>query len=155
MNIAAEMQHCMVTLDVQRAREIWAHLFPHLPPIKNDEEMLVTLHVARTQSDILNTNLRYYSHCWLIERGYPSTLPDHMRKPAERMYPRVKQSVGISVNASSDLFKPIIGHVRSAMSDAVEEIYADGREKDVSLIKQRMKEAKRDTVRRLLGVRNG
>jgi hypothetical protein len=152
MNLAGEMQHLMVSLDVKRAREIWRKVAPHLHQPKSDEEMLTTLHLARTQSEVLNVKLRYYSHSWLNERGLPSLLPDPMRPAADRMYPRKVQSVGISVNSRSSLFRPIVGHIRGAMEDAVKEVYADGHASDIPLIKSRMTEARQGIVRKLLGV---
>lgn len=152
MNIAGEMQHCMVSLDVTRAREIWKLVSPHLPPITSDAEMLATLHLARTQSPIVADRLRFYSHCWLLDHGHPSALPDNLRPAAERMYPRTVTSVGISVNARSDLTRLIVPYVRGAMEDAVMEIYADGKSEDVDLLKRRMLEARRSTIHKLLGV---
>lgn len=153
MNLAGEMQSCMVSLDVKRAREIWGVVAPHLPPITSDEEMLKTLHLARTQSKVLNTKLRFYSHRWLCERNLPSLLPDELKPSAEKMYPRNIQSVGISVNARSDLTRPIIKEVRVAMENAVNEVYADGRASDIDLIKQRMIEARHSVTRKLLGIK--
>jgi hypothetical protein len=153
MNLAGEMQYCMVKLDVERAKEIWRKVSPHLPPITSDEEMLTTLHLARTQSEAVNTRMRFYSHCWLRERGYPSALPDSMRQSADRMYPRTERSVGISLNSRSDLTRPILPLVRNAMEDAVLDIYADRKQDDIDLIKRQMMEARRTTVRKLLGVR--
>jgi hypothetical protein len=147
------MQFCMVSLDVKRAREVWKLVAPHLPLIKSDAEMLATLHLARTQSSLVTDKLRFYSHCWLLERGHPSALPDKLKPAAERMYPRMVRSVGISMNARSDLFRPIVGQVRGAMEDAVLEVYSDGKSEDIPLIKQRMSEARKNTVRRLLGIK--
>jgi hypothetical protein len=142
----------MVTLDVPRARAIWGDVFPHLPAIESDDHMLLTLHMARTQSEAFNERLRFYSHRWLSERGYPSQLPDKLRPSAERMYPVKSSSVGISVNIKSELFRPIASHVRGAMEDAVSEVYADGKQDDVSLIKNRMMEARRRVIKKLIGI---
>jgi len=150
--IIEEMQRCMADLDVQRAKAVWARVFRHLPPITSDEEMLTTLHVARTQNPQIKERLRFYSHCWLVERGLPSMLPDALRPAAERMYPRKVSSVGISINARSDLTRLIVPYVRGAMEDAVNEIYADGKGDDIDLLKRRMLEARRSTVHKLLGV---
>jgi hypothetical protein len=152
VNLAGEMQWCMVEMDVERARKIWPLIAPHLPPISNDQEMLSTLHLARTQSEVLALKLRYYSHCWLIERGLPTMLPDHLRPSAERMYPRSQTAVGISINTKSELFGPVMTKVRGAMEDAVLEIYADGRSEDTGLIKRRMFEARHRIIKKLLGV---
>jgi hypothetical protein len=153
MNVSGEMQMLMVTLDVTRARELWREKFSHLPQPKSDEEMLATLHIARTQSEIITDKLRYYSHAWLRERGLPTHLPDHMRQPAERMYPVNVPCVGISINTKSDLMRPIVPLVRGAMENAVLEAYADGHAAEPVLIKGRMMEARKTTVRKLLGVK--
>jgi hypothetical protein len=153
MNIAGEMQKCMVVFDIERTRQLWPIAFPHLPPITSDGEARAMLHLARTSSEALNTRLRFYSHQWLLERNLPSALPDHLRPSAERMYPRVAKAVGISVNANSELMRPIVPFVREAMSHAVLETFADGHKDDSDVVKRRMMEAKRTTVRKLLGVK--
>jgi hypothetical protein len=38
------------------------------------------------------------------------------------------------------------------MEDAVMEVYSDGKSEDIPLIKRRMSEARRTTIRKLLGV---
>jgi len=153
MNLAGEMQKCMVVLDVERARQLWPIAFPHLPPITNNGEALQMLHLARTASEMLNTRLRFYSHQWLLERNLPSALPDHLRPSAERMYPRVVKAVGTAVHTSSDWIRPIIPLVRAAMSNAVLETFADGHEDDSDIVRRRILEAKQTTVRKLLGVK--
>lgn len=94
---------------------------------------------------------RYYSHRWCLDHGVMSLLPDHEKPAAERMYPQVASSVGISVKGISDLTAPVVPHVRSAMEHAVLEAYADGRKDDIPHIKLRMKEARATTMRKLLG----
>jgi hypothetical protein len=148
------VQECMTALDVERARKIWGVAFPHLPSIDSDVHMLITLHMARTQSETIDERLRFYSHQWLSERGYPSQLPDKLRPAAERLYPIKVSSVGISVNIKSELFRPLVTHVRGAMENAVMEVYSDGKQDDVNLIRQRMFEARRFTVRKLLGIKS-
>jgi hypothetical protein len=146
------MQECLVSLDLERARAIWQAVNPHLKPITTDAEMLATLHLARTQNDAVDDRLRFYSHCWLMERGLPSMLPDHLKPAADRMYPRKQSAVGISVNSQSELFRPVLSHVRTAMEGAVNELYADGHAENIKLIRHRMFEARRDTLRKLLGI---
>ena len=114
--------------------------------------MLATLHLARTQNDGIAERLRFYSHSWLSERGLPSMLPDHLKASADRIYPRVQSAVGISVNSQSELLRPVLVHVRSAMENAVSEVYADGHAENIGLIKRRMLEARRATLRKLLGI---
>jgi hypothetical protein len=153
MNLAGEMQKCMVTLDVERARQLWPAAFPQLPAITNNGEALRMLHLARTASETLNARLRFYSHQWLLERNLPSALPDHLKPSAERMYPRVVKAVGTAVHTSSELMRPIVPLVREAMSNAVLETFADGHQDDSDIVRRRIMEAKQTTVRKLLGVK--
>jgi hypothetical protein len=74
---------------------------------ESDAEALVTLHHARTQAESIALKLRAWSHRWLLEHGYPSGLPDHLKPSAERIYPRVVEGVGISVNFRSPILQPI------------------------------------------------
>lgn len=141
----------METLDVARARQIWNEGLPGMPSIDSDADMLVTLHLARTRSSSIAKRLRYYSHCWLIDRGLQSVLPDELKPAAERMYPRIVSSVGISVNSGSSLLKPAIPIIRTSMEEAVLEVYADNRGDDIPFVRERMSEAKRKAVRKLFG----
>lgn len=141
---------CMATLDVVTARKLWAEVAPHLDQPKTDHDMLVVLHMARTQSDAIRQEQRFYSHRWLTERGLPSQLPDHLRQSAERMYPVVKSAVGISVNFSSPEMKPAGDYIEGAICDVIENCYADGKE-DPAYVKPRMDEAGQIARRRIFG----
>jgi hypothetical protein len=143
-------QQALIDLDVTDARKLWAFVTPHLPQ-PDDTGMLVMMHRARTQASSMPLRLRAYSHRWLLDAGYPSGLPDELKPSAERIYPQVVEGVGISVNAKSGLFKPIVQHVEQAMIDAVNDAYADGRT-DPEFIKSRLHDARVNTVRKLLGV---
>src|SRR5262245_14354617 len=155
INYSAAVRECLESGDVALMRKLWKHIAPHLPQPRNDEEALITLHMARTGSNTVETKKRMYSHCWLKERSYPSQLPDSMRASAERMYPITVKAVGTSINASSPLFREVLVPVKSAVKDAILEIHADGKIDDSPLVKKRIIEAKETTVRKLLGVRNG
>jgi hypothetical protein len=122
-----------------------------MPQPKSDHDAMITLHMARTSMSSLTKRQRYYSHRWLLDHNCMSMLPDEEKPSAERMYPQVVSSVGISVNSGSDLVKPIIPLVRGAMEDAVQEAYSDGRRDDIPHIRTRMAEARRTVVRKLLG----
>lgn len=148
---SAEFRRCMVELDIAAMRRLWRHVSPHLPQPKTDEQTLAALHLARTQARSMPLKLRAYSHRWLIERGMPSQLPDRLRPTAERLYPVVAEAVGISLNARSELIKPIVPLLRGAMENAVLEAYGDG-EKDPSIIRGRMNEAKSTAARKLIGI---
>lgn len=136
-------------MDVGGAIALWAVACPHLP-VPGADEAVVVMHMARTGAASLDLRHRAYSHAWLRDNDYPSQLPDEMRPRAERMYPKIADSVGISVNTSSDLFRPIVPLVERAMSDAVLECYADGH-RESEVVRPRMFEARRDVVRKLLG----
>lgn len=140
----------METLDVAQARKLWAHVFPHLPAIKDDAGILAMLHLARTQSPIVRRSARLYSHRWLGERSLPSALPDAMRPPADREYPVVKTGVGIVVRAG-DGMEPLALKIRGAMEGAVLEAEADGKLEDADHVRRRMDEARRRELKRLVG----
>jgi hypothetical protein len=147
------MLECLRELDVKGIRQLWHLIAPNMPQPQSDHEALCTMHYARTTMMVLPARARFYSHRWLLDHNIVSGLPDHERPSAERMFPQVVSSVGISVNSSSDLVKPIIPIVRGAMEDAVHEAYADGRRDDIPFIKQRMSEARTTVVRKLFGRR--
>lgn len=150
---SAEFRGCLQTLDLNRARKLWAHVFAHLPPPGTDEELEQQLHLARTQTRSLTLNERAYSHRWLTERMLPTGLPDHERASAERMYPAPARAVGISLNTRNEIIKPILVHVREAMEYMVHDAFAEGKADDSNFIRNRMNEAKNQTLRTLLGVR--
>lgn len=153
-NYSAAFKECLEQLDVALMRKLWQHTAPNMPQPETDEETLITIHMARTECKVVAPKLRMYSHCWLKERGYPSQLPDHMRASAERMYPKIVRAVGLSVNAKSDLLKPIVEPVRTAMEQAVLEIHADDPSlSDDALIKRHINEAKSRTLKTLLGLK--
>jgi hypothetical protein len=143
------MRRCLMDCDVAQMRRLDQHLVPHLTEL-SDAEVLITIHLARTSSVHIPFKLRAWSHRWLLDNGYPSKLPDHLKPKAERIYPHVVDGVGISVNSSNELLKPVVGTVRDAMGDAVLECYADNR-KEPTFVKARMLEAKDRTIRSLLG----
>jgi len=146
----AEFRRCLVDLDVATARKLWAETRPGFVQPKNDHETLVMLHHARTQARSVPNKLRYYSHRWLSDHGMPSGLPDGERPSAERMYPKVVEGVGISVNTRNEFLQPIVGQVRSAMEYAVADAYADGRT-EPEFVRVRMFEARAREYKKLLG----
>lgn len=151
MDSAAAMKQCLEEMDVEGIRSLWQIIAPNAPQPKNDYEAMATLHMARTQMKVLTLRQRYYSHRWLLDHNMISLLPDQERPAAERMYPQVVSGVGLAIKTMSDLMKPIVPIVRSAMENAIHEAYADGRKDDIPHIKQRMAEAKKTAVRKLLG----
>jgi hypothetical protein len=148
---ASEFRRCLEVVDIDGIRKLWAHVSPHLPQPQSDAEALVTIHQARTQAKSVAFNLRAYSHRWLTDNGYPSGLPDDLKPSAERVYPKIVEAVGISVNFRTLEFRPVANLVRGAMSDAVMESFAD-RVVDPVKVSAHMAEAKRTAVRKLLGV---
>jgi hypothetical protein len=149
MQHSAEMRRCLLECDVAQMRKLDQHLMPHLSQL-TDDEVLITIHLARTSSERIPLKLRAWSHRWLLDNGLPSKLPDHLKSKAERLYPRIVDAVGIAVNSSNDALKPVVGMVHKAMSNAVLECYADNR-KEPEFVKARMMEAKHKTILNLLG----
>lgn len=146
MKHSAEMRRCLVDFDVEAAMRLWKHISPNMPQPKNVAEGLIVLHHARTQSESIPLKLRAYSHRWLCDHGIPSGLPDRLRPSAERIYPRVVEAVGVSVQALSEASIPLAKAMERAMSDAVAEAYADGK-RDPGFVKARMAEARARVLR--------
>lgn len=145
---SAEMRRCLIECDVAAARKLWHHIAPKAPAPKTDTEALVTIHYARTKSALVNLRLRSYSHHWLIDRGYPSGLPDNVREKADRLYPHIADAVGIAVYSS---FPEAAKYIQRAMNDAVEDCYADNR-REPDYVKPRVGENKIRAKKELHGI---
>lgn len=152
MTHADEMRTCLDTLDVDGIRKLWAQISPHLPQPKTEHEAIVTMHIARTSASSISDSKRFYSHRWLLDNGYPSSLPDQLKPSAERMYPTIVQGVGISENSRNEFIKPVTKLVERAMADVVEDIYADNRNPNPNVVKKHMMEVRSVEYRKLLGL---
>lgn len=150
MSVSVEFRDALEQGDIRLLRRMWGEISPHLPQPKNDHDAEIVMHRARTEASMVNFNKRAYSHRWLTERGYPSGLPDHLKPRAERLYPTVVEAVGIAVLASSRAMAPAALEIRSAMSNAVEDAFAEGR-KDTAFVSVRMQEARTRALRGLFG----
>lgn len=133
--------------DVRLCRRMWSAFMPHLPQ-PSAEEAEKAMHIARTQAETVSFRARAWSHRWLTERGLPSHLPDHLKPSAERIFPRVVEGVGISVNLS----KPGMIEVRTAMENVVADCYANG-DTGPAIVRARMADARERTLRSLFGAR--
>lgn len=147
---SAMMLECLETMDLVKARKLWAFTAPHLQQPKDDNETAIMLHMARTQTQSIDVNKRIYSHAWLTERKLPSQLPDNLKPLAERVYPRIVEGVGIACMGGSEITKPIVGEIRKSMEDAVNDAYAEKRT-DPTFVRERMFEARKKTIRQLIG----
>lgn len=136
--------------DVAMLRAAFAKTAPHLPQPKTDAEAEITMHHARTQAESVTFAKRAYSYAWLTERGLPNGLPDRLKPSAMRLYPRVVEGVGISVKAGDPGLKPAAKLIERAMSNAVEDAYAEG-VTDPVFVRGRMEAARIDERRRLFG----
>lgn len=116
-------RQALIELDVPAARAVWSSVAPHLPQPATDDEALACLHMARTQAQTIVPRLRFTSHRWLLDHGYPSQLPDGLKPSAERMYPRIVDAVGVAVRSQHPEVRTAI---TGAMSDAVADCYANG-----------------------------
>lgn len=141
-----DVRRCLVELDIEGMVRAWGRAWPGLPVPATRGEVLVALHIARTAAASVPIRLRAYSHRWLTDQGYPSQLPDHLKSRAERLYPKVEKSVGISVNSKYPVVKYAI---QTAMEQAVLEAYADGHRDEPEKVRQRMLEARRKEQRGL------
>lgn len=141
MDHRAELRRCLVECDVAGIRAVWVHVFPSMPQPETEEDALVSIHMARVRTESIPFRLRAYSHSWLMERTYPSGLPDELKPKAERMYPRAVGAVGISVRTMNNQQTERGAALERTISDAVMDAYADGRE-DPEFVRARMMEAK-------------
>lgn len=110
----------------------------------------MALHGARTAAESMPLKLRAYSHRWLIERGYPSQLPDKLKPKAEQMFPKVAEGVGIACKTNNKYLKPAMPIIQKAMGDAVEDCFANG-DRDPKLVKSQMMLAKDREFKALFG----
>lgn len=154
MGSAAEFRAALASGDVRLVRRAAAIAFPHLPQPASDEEAEVLMHIARTETKSLPIKLRAWSHRWLTERGHPSHLPDHLRPKAERMHPVIAEGVIVAVMAQTEEMRPFAKVLERAMSDAVEDAYANG-DSDPVIVRDRMQAARSRTYRDLLGTTAG
>ena len=143
------MRRCLLDCDVVQARRLWAHIAPSLPQPKTDAEALIVIHMARTQAEFVPLRQRAYSHSWLIDHNLPSQLPDALKPLAQRLYPRIVDAVGISLNFR-DLLKPIKPTVLKAMENEVMDLWASNK-KEGSLVRRRLREVRDTTVNKLMG----
>lgn len=149
---SAEFRRCLVECDVAGARKLWRHIAPHLPQPKTDYETLAIIHNARTQMDIgVTMKQRAYSHRWLLDNELPSSLPDHLKPYAERLYPRVVEAVGIAVKAGSPERAPLAAEIRKAMEEVAGNCMAERPRKSAEHIRSLMATARARMYKKLLG----
>jgi hypothetical protein len=146
MQHSAELLRCLRECDVEGMRALWQHVSPHLPQPESDEEALISIHMARTQTDPLPLKLRAYSHAWLTERGLPSQLPDHLKPKAQRIYPVIVTAVGTAVSGAR-FGTPVTGahadlneELRAVMRNTVLECYADKKTEGI-FVRDRLRKA--------------
>jgi hypothetical protein len=150
----AAFRDCLDRCDVAGVRALWGDLYAHLPQPGSDFEVRVMIHRARTEAQSVVRSKRYYSHAWLVANGLPSGLPEKDRPKAERRDFTFAFGVGIVVKTNSpDPGRQAFARImQRAMSDAVAEAVADGVAcTDTAVIQGRMRKARRQTTRALLG----
>lgn len=128
--------------------------FPTSPHPKNASQAEIIMHRIRTETEFLSDEKRCYSHSWLTERDLPSGLPDKLKAKADRLYPRVVAAVGVAVGMRNynSLYRPAQLAVQQVMTDAVEELYADGVDlNDRETLHGVMFERRRAELKRLFG----
>lgn len=150
------MRAALEEVDVARVRRLHAAEFPHLPPLGSDEQVTVSIHMARTSSTSVDFRSRAWSHRWLTERGYPSQLPDADRPKAERIYPTVATATGVSINVKSKWLLPLRSVVQAAVEEVILDEYSGRVERiDHDKLRGRIIESKDATMRRELGRLSG
>lgn len=145
MGHEVQMRRCLEALDIEGIKKLWAHLAPHMVTGSTDHDILMSLHMARTQAKSIALKLRAYSHRWLLDNGYPSALPEDLKPKAEQMFPKIVTMTGISVNSKYQIVQDEIG---GAMHEVAGNCYADGNE-DQAYIKRHMLDARLRARKRL------
>lgn len=148
---STEFRRLLEEGDVEGLTSLWANDMPHLPKPQSKHDAEIMMHYARTEAESITFRKRAYSHKWLLERNYPSALPNELRPKADRIYSKSAEAVGISVNTKNEFLKPAMAMIQHEMSIAVEDVYANGDQADIELVKRRMKEAKIKESIRLFG----
>lgn len=146
---AAEFRRCLAELDVEAMKKLWQHVAPGLPQPRNDTQVLVMMHRARTEARSSKFAHRAYSHRWLVDNGHESGLPDALKPTAERLYPKVVGAVGLSVNFSNKWLRPLGLIITKAMNEAIMHEYAFDRVPDPAQVKRAMFAAKDAAVKGL------
>jgi hypothetical protein len=127
---AAEVRRCLVELDVVGMRRLHAHVWPHYPAPKTDDEALHSMHLARVQMKDIPERCRQYSQAWLFERQGMQA-----------------KAVGVACKSlSSDKFRlERASNRQQAMVDAVDESIKAGIDIDSEAheVRRRMMIAKR------------
>lgn len=99
-------------------RRLHAHIWPHYPQPETDADALFSMHVARTQLQMIPEAARQYSEQWLIERqrgkfakavgvAIKALTPGSARRAsnrAEAMLDAVNESIkaGIDIDTEAD-----------------------------------------------------
>src|SRR3972149_4065810 len=127
-SFAARFRQCLIDLDVNGMRRLHAEASPHLPQPETDDEVLCTMHLARTKMDKhLSPFLRRYSEDWLRERAKKG---------------RVVSAVGIIVSSlsSGPKTKERVLSTQHEVSESVNQAVKDGvnLETEVPEVRQRM-----------------
>src|SRR4030095_8785994 len=148
MIFSDDLVKCLEAMDVEGLWSLWTKVAPRQKMPSDYASMIAAMHMSRTRCERVAFKLRAYSHQWLIERGYPSMLPDELKPRAQRIYPVITPAAAIAVKSKHREGKiPITG----AMSDAVMEAAADGKLTDDRYVRERMMEARAYTRRKLYG----
>jgi len=137
---SAAMFNCIREIDVKRAMGIWKSERPNAAQPENEYQATMMLHYARARMPSMPEQLRFYSHSWLINNGFPSELPDELKPKAQRMYPILAGAVGVSSGSLGGRKSAFNYAIDKVMSDAVLETHADGYKLDSPIVKHRILE---------------
>lgn len=143
MDVSAEFRRCLIELDVEGSKKLWAYLAPHLPQPENDDAALYTLHLARTKAKSVPLRHRLYSQAWLEERSR-----------SERR--AIAHAVGVAVGFPGVPLRPRQEDVRDAMSESALDSYNAGIDLDVDAAEVRARMLKaRGKIHGLTGAVSG
>lgn len=112
MTYAVQFRQCLENLDAAGARDIWAHVMPHLPLPKNEDDTFEIMHRARIEMRSLPESAKAYSKQWLKEResrviaatvGICVGAPPHRKAFAEDLRGGMSHVVDVAHRSGVDL----------------------------------------------------
>lgn len=133
--IQGALRECLARMDVGFAHKYWSEMFPGQKSPKNYAETRICLHIARTACESSRLSDRLWSHQWLTERQFPSKLPNELRPDFGGSV--IVSAVGLVVdtNKSDRASQERVIAIRTAMENAINEMYSHGIEDPVQVSK--------------------
>jgi hypothetical protein len=147
----AQFRQALIDGNDDELHRLWTAIFPGLPRPSKRDDIVTTMHIARTAADCVPDRGRFYSHRWLEERGLPSRLPMNLRPKCDQYYAGVTPAVGFAYGTDKEWLKPAKPLIERAVHTVIEDCAANGDLDKPDMVRDLMMDAKNDEFRRLFG----